>query len=200
MMTREATEIDTPPLGDFLRSVRCDQGLEISAVAEQTKISRKNLTAIENGSYGDLPADAYTRGFYRLYATMLCLDAEQILKRYDSEKASQGKTKGKTTTFLPGNDEQVNMLAERPSRVVLSSIGLILSMLLFLGAFLCWYFSWNPATFLSQKLRSMDKSPQPIEQVQLETVGPADIPQTMEIFSTAAFYTSDTDSDVPSSS
>ena len=55
-------------------------------------------------------------------------------------------------------------MAERPTFLPFSFLGMILLLLLLFGGFLSWYFSWNPATYLSQKLRSLDQNPQQIEQ------------------------------------
>ena len=59
--------------------------------------------------------------------------------------------------------QEVGNMAERPSYMPFSFFGLLVLLMLLLGGVLSWYFSWNPATYLSQKLRSLEE-PQRIEQ------------------------------------
>ncbi|MCP3891537.1 MAG: helix-turn-helix domain-containing protein [Desulfobulbaceae bacterium] len=172
-MTKESIEI-TPALGDYLRATRREQGWDLSTVAEETKISHRNLQAIEESNYSSLPAEAFTRGFYRLYANILSLDPEDIIKRYDTEKASLPKTSNQSNSSYKTRDQDVGIMAERPSFLTFSSFGLILFLLLFFGAFLCWYFSWNPATFLSQKLRSLENDRPMTQQTQVKKEVSAD--------------------------
>ena len=158
----EPTEPTYQSLGDHLRIVRTSKGLDFEAVAEETKISLKNLKAMEENNYDSLPADVFTRGFYALYARLLSLDPNEILKKYDTEKNISKKSENNIPTPRSSSRDHVT-LAERPSNLPLSSLGLFLLLLLVFGAFLCWYFSWNPATYLSQKLRHSDLSAQQAE-------------------------------------
>ena len=47
-------------------------------MASNTKISKRYLRAIEADDYATLPAKVYTRGFVRLYASVLGLDADRV--------------------------------------------------------------------------------------------------------------------------
>jgi cytoskeletal protein RodZ len=163
-MSSTSAEAEYPSLGDYLRETRINQGLELVTVSEQTKISAKSLQAIEESDFTALPAEAFTRGFYALYAKNLSLDSEAILEMYTQERPNQHKS---TNSPMPPPSklaQEVSNMAERPTFMPFSFLGLILLLLLFFGGFLCWYFSWNPATYLSQKLRSLDK-PQQVERI-----------------------------------
>jgi cytoskeletal protein RodZ len=153
-MSVQTMEMEHSSVGDFLRDTRGKQGLDLDAIADETKISMKNLRAIEAGDFSALPAEAFTRGFYTLYAKALSLDPEHVLKRYTAEKPPQSKSASKSSAR---NDQaqDVSHMAARPSSLPLAIVGLALLFLLLAGGFLSWYFSWNPATFLSQKLRSL---------------------------------------------
>lgn len=164
----EAAEVRSTTLGKYLRTTRLEQGLDISTVSQETRISMNNLQAIEEDEYSVLPADAFTRGFYKLYAKILALDPEDILNRYDDEKPDDPASTSSSQPVFVRRDLDVGVMAERYPSLPSSSIGMICFALLLFGAFLCWYFSWNPASFLSHKLRSLDQSPNHIEQVQTE--------------------------------
>lgn len=68
--------------GSLLRKVRESQGVEITDIAQRTKISVAHLTAIENESAGDLPAAVYVQGFVQTVAKVLKLDPAQVAKTY----------------------------------------------------------------------------------------------------------------------
>lgn len=146
-------------LGDYLREMRMKKGLDLEAVAEGTRISPKNLRAIEEGNFAALPAEVFTRGFYTLYAKCLALDPGEILEMYKKERKNLPKDSHATP---PPNRlaENLKNLADPPSSSPLTYIGFILLLLLLFGAFLCWYFSWNPASYLSSKLRGLNDTQQ----------------------------------------
>jgi hypothetical protein len=54
-------------------------------------------------------------------------------------------------------------------------------LLLLFGAFLCWYFSWNPASYLSVKLRSLDEA----QQIQLAKNGGNQAKVSQSVFAMA---------------
>lgn len=150
--------MDTMPLGELLRETRIKQGLDLDSVAEGTKISPKNLLAMEEGNFAALPAEVFTRGFYTLYARHLALDPKKILALYGQERKILPRESHYHTP--PPNRLAQNMknLADPPNSLPFAYFGLMLLLLLLFGAFLCWYFSWNPASYLSLKLRSFDPS------------------------------------------
>jgi flagellar biosynthesis protein FlhG len=68
--------------GALLRKVRESQGIELSDIAQRTKISVTHLSAIENELSGDLPAPVYVQGFVQTVAKFLKLDPAQVSKTY----------------------------------------------------------------------------------------------------------------------
>ena len=164
-MSQPSIETEFTTLGFLLRETRVQQKKDLATIADETKISYRNLQAMENDNFADLPAEAFSRGFYTLYAKVLSLNPEEILQKYSQEKAKLPR-KDPDTAFPPtSHTNQVGDMAARPTIMPLSYIGLILFILLLFGAFISWYFSWNPATYLSEKLRSMQDHQQ-IEHVQ----------------------------------
>lgn len=73
---------ETQFTGALLRKVRESQGIEISDIAQRTKISTAHLAAIESESIGDLPAAVYVQGFVQQVAKFLKLDPVQVSKTY----------------------------------------------------------------------------------------------------------------------
>jgi len=167
-MSLQSTEKEYAGLGEFLRETRISQGIDLLTVAKQTRISGKILQAMEENNFAVLPAEAFARGFYVLYAKVLAIDPEEVLQMYAKERRKLHKLKD--ILSLPNHKlaDQVGNLAERPSFMPASFLGLILLLSLLFGGFLCWYFSWNPAIYLSQKLRNLEQNPDRLEQV-LET-------------------------------
>ncbi len=155
--------MDNILLGEFLRETRIKLGLDLEAIAEGTRISPKNLLAIEESNFAALPAEVFTRGFYTIYAKYLSLDPAKILEMYGQERRNLPKESHYKTP--PPNRPAQNMknLATPPSSLPFAYFGLSLLLLLLFGAFLCWYFSWNPASYLSFKLRSLDEAQQVLQ-------------------------------------
>lgn len=66
-------------LGALLKKEREERRLTLRDVTEATKISRRNLTALEDGQLGFLPHPVYLKGYVRNYARLLGLDAEAMV-------------------------------------------------------------------------------------------------------------------------
>lgn len=73
---------DTEFTGALLRKVRESQGIEIFEISTRTKISRSHLVALEEETYGELPAIVYVRGFVTEVAKYLRLDPAQVQRTY----------------------------------------------------------------------------------------------------------------------
>jgi len=158
-MSQEPSQFAEESLGDHLRNTRTSKGLSFAEIANETKISIKNLMAMEENNFDSLPAEVFTRGFYTLYSGRLLLDAGLILKRYDSEKSCSRKDDVNLLSACKNKHEYGNM-AERPNSLPFSYIGVFVLFFIVFGAFLSWYFSWNPATYLSQKIQNGQESTQ----------------------------------------
>ncbi len=154
-MTEENQTEKHETLGEYLVQQRKEKDLKIEDILEETKIPPKTLKAMEADDYGQLPADAFARGFYMLYAKYLALDPNDILERFDRER-TQKPGRGRFTSPTK-QVKHVNTMAARPSMVTGSLLGLNLVIIIGAIALICWYFSWNPATYISEKLRSFQE-------------------------------------------
>jgi cytoskeleton protein RodZ len=65
-------------VGETLRRARQEQGLDLCAVAAQTKISAKYLEAIESDDRKILPSGFFYKSFVEQYAKSLSLDTKEI--------------------------------------------------------------------------------------------------------------------------
>jgi cytoskeletal protein RodZ len=157
-MMKTQSEHERETLGAFLRRTREERGLTFEQVVDSTKISPNCMKALEEDDYDNLPADAFVRGFYGIYARYLSLDPDEIRDRYNQQKKQQPKT-DESSSPTPGElAMQTSSMAEPPSVTSHSVVGLSLLALIIAGIAACWYFSFNPATYLSQTLRG-DKAP-----------------------------------------
>ncbi len=74
-------------IGSMLRETRMARGLEIGDIAKKTRISAHFLKDLEEGRFNRIPR-VFDRGYLKIYATFLDLDATPLLARYEQEKQS----------------------------------------------------------------------------------------------------------------
>lgn len=158
MSLPETSPSNSQSLGQLLKGKRKDRGFDLKTITQETRITAANIQAIEEDNYDALPAPVFARGCYQLYAKFLGLDTNEILERYDTEYAQQIGS-NKYNTPPPGRLVQdIGNMATKPNGFPFSYLGLFLLIFLAFGAFLCWYFSWNPAAFLSKQLRGIENT------------------------------------------
>jgi flagellar biosynthesis protein FlhG len=73
---------DTEFSGELLRRIRESRGIELTEIAQITKIGRAHLLAIEEENEKALPATVYARGFLVELAKFLRLDPMRVQKTY----------------------------------------------------------------------------------------------------------------------
>jgi len=72
-------------VGAFLREARETTGRTVIDVAENLRIRRVYLEAIEDGRFDELPGATYAVGFVRSYAAYLRLDTPTLVARFKEE-------------------------------------------------------------------------------------------------------------------
>ena len=168
-MENNDSSTDFETLGALFRRLRLERSLDINDVAEETRIPPKTIRAIETDDYDRLPAPAFARGFYSLYAKMLDLNHDEVIRRYYEERTENSTTK--TSSKLPAPSWQqhknIGTMAERPYLTPGSIIGSAILVLILLVSGIFWYIGYNPATGISQWLRNFQE--EPTVQVQQET-------------------------------
>ncbi|TMH37037.1 MAG: helix-turn-helix domain-containing protein [Betaproteobacteria bacterium] len=80
--TGDATSLralDTMRAGDRLKAAREAAGLSLDQVAQQLKLAPRQVKALEDESFDQLPGRTFSRGFVRNYARLLNLEADELL-------------------------------------------------------------------------------------------------------------------------
>jgi len=72
-----------PGIGQLLARARMAQGLSLEDVAGQLKFSARQLEALEQERFDELPGSTFARGMVRGYARLLKLDAEPLLAQLE---------------------------------------------------------------------------------------------------------------------
>lgn len=73
-------------LGEALKAVREAKGLTLVDAADQTRVRRAYLEAIEEMRLDALPSRPFTMGYIRAYATFLGLDPDLAIERFKSDE------------------------------------------------------------------------------------------------------------------
>lgn len=68
--------------GERLKKEREQRNLSLEDIAQATKISARNLRALEAEDFANLPGGVFNRGFVRAYARHLGVDEESLIKLY----------------------------------------------------------------------------------------------------------------------
>lgn len=123
--------------GNMLREAREAKGLELEAIAAETRIPLRHLEAIEAGDFGQLPSRTYAIGFSRTYAREVGLNEREVLDQVRTDLAEEEPHRpARPDRFEPGDPARV------PSRG-LAWLSLVAVVLLVVGAFTFYrtYFS-----------------------------------------------------------
>ena len=72
-------------IGRMLREARMARNLDIADIAQRTHISGHYLAAMEEGKFHSIPK-VFDRGYLKIYAGALNIDAKPILAMYDSRQ------------------------------------------------------------------------------------------------------------------
>ena len=152
------TEQET--LGSLFRKMRLERSLDISDIADETRIPPNTVRAIEADDYDSLPAHAFARGFYTLYGKMLGIDQDEVLRRYSEERGLPVDEKPQENISTPSlKHKHIGSMAQRPTAHAGSMIGFSILVLILAAAGICWYIGYNPAPGVSKWLRGLQESP-----------------------------------------
>ncbi|HBT96773.1 MAG TPA: hypothetical protein DEB25_03585 [Desulfobulbaceae bacterium] len=140
-------------LADYLRRQRQEAGLTAAEFCQRTRISPAMLRAMESGDYPALPANAFARGFYTLYAKALGLNCEYIVNWYNQERQQVGDADSTNTGGLAihAAPEIHRMASARHARPLITLLILLLVLALLVTT-LCWRFEINPIAVIREKI------------------------------------------------
>ena len=128
---------EVPPLGAVLRAARESRGESLSEVARALKLSVRQLDAIEEERFAELPGPAFVKGFVRNYGRHLGVDVEHMV-------SARWGTGASVIELVPmANAEGIIPASGERSRMRKLFVPVLLVLLL--GGALAWYFDgFNP--------------------------------------------------------
>ena len=88
-------------IGSVLRAARLKRGQTLEAVAQQTRISKRFLEALENDRFEQFPAIVYLRGFLRGYCEHLEVDFDEIWAKLQQVQAAPAAEDASTPSAAP---------------------------------------------------------------------------------------------------
>lgn len=125
----DLTAAEASRLGEELREARMALGVSLADMAQQIRIRRIYLQALEEGRLQDLPGQAYVVGFLRNYANALGLDTDEVLRRF--REVSE-----------PGPKANLVFPEPVPSRGLPAGAVMLAGAVLAVGAYVFWY-NWS---------------------------------------------------------
>lgn len=133
-----------------LRRAREDLGRDLFRIADDLKIRRVYLQAIEDGRFDDLPGATYAVGFVRAYAEYLGLDSVAVVGRFKQE--------------VDGLNERLQLVFPTPvpESKIPSGAVLLISILLVVLAYGGWYYLSSRDTDLGSRVLDLPESLEPL--------------------------------------
>ncbi|MEO7635711.1 MAG: RodZ domain-containing protein [Sphingomicrobium sp.] len=125
-MDEEVVETDVSTVGERLRAAREEQGMRLEDIAAQTRIPLRHLESLETGSWEQLPAQTYTTGFAKSYASAVGLDRVEIGEQLRAEMGGERSAAATTTEVFEAADPARTM----PTWLVLGAIAAVIVLVL----------------------------------------------------------------------
>jgi cytoskeleton protein RodZ len=97
--------------GARLKAAREAAGLSIDQVAQQLKLAQRQVKALEDENFAELPGRTFSRGFFRNYARLVNLDADELLEHLPDAAITP-------SLVAPTLHSTAAMIAELPSEGV----------------------------------------------------------------------------------
>ena len=91
-MGSKVTEPPAMSFGEELRRERVVREISLEEISAATKISLRQLQALEDGDVRKLPPQTFTRGFIRAYSKHLGIDPEEKVNAYLADLAGAERT------------------------------------------------------------------------------------------------------------
>ena len=145
--------------GKTLAAQREAMGWTVEQVADQLKLAVRQVVALEQGDYANLPGPAVVRGFVRAYAKVVKLDAAPLVAQIALDDPAAGDA---TSTSLrrdrPASFSQVRFPTngKRASKLPLGLIAA--AVLLIAGVAAAWQFGAIPASLFSRSAPAAGES------------------------------------------
>lgn len=109
-------------LGQVLKRYREAEGLKISQIEKDIKISHRMIEALEKDDYRTLPDELYVKNIIKTYARYLSLDYNKLLSLYDAAKVK----KEPKEIIIKSKPVKVIMTPQRVKNLIICAVILIL--------------------------------------------------------------------------
>jgi cytoskeleton protein RodZ len=164
-MTEETGVADAADgVGDELARARAAQGLSIADIARQLKFASRQIEAMEQGRFEDLPSGTFARGMVRSYARLLKLDAEPLVGRMAARVTAPDNAGAVASTQRPipitDNNRRSNRIYAALSIAILGVIAAVV-------------FEWQRDNANAARLSFVPAAQAPVEPQRLSAVSPS---------------------------
>ncbi|NLZ94170.1 MAG: DUF4115 domain-containing protein [Firmicutes bacterium] len=143
-------------IGQELKQAREALGLSFEEITERSMIPKKYLNALEKEQFSLFPGEVYAKGALRKYATILGLDAQGLITRYNNYKTGSKEAEESAEIFsqetAPVSEKQSVKQNVVDSGKIQKSTRLLLTILIILGLLTAAYFIFR---------QTMTADPQP---------------------------------------
>ena len=110
----EVADAGAAGVGDELARARAALGLSIADIAQQLKFGARQIEAMEQGRFEDLPSGTFARGMVRSYARLLKLDSERLVGQMAARVAVPDNAEAVASIRRPipitDNSRRVNLI------------------------------------------------------------------------------------------
>jgi len=117
-------------IGNVLREAREARGWSLEEVSERTKIKRRYIQAMEEGSFDVLPGRVYVKGFLRSYAKLLGLSPEELIAGFEKQYMVEDLA---PIPEVIGGRKNLSWQSRRPRFVVYALLVVIVGLLMVFG-------------------------------------------------------------------
>jgi len=150
-------------VGEELARARAALGLTVADVAQQLKFAVRQIEALEQGRFEDLPTGTFARGMVRAYGRLLKLDAEALVGRMAARVAAPDNAEAVASAHrpIPITD------SARRSNMVYAALSVAI-----LGVIAAVVFEWQRERTSAARLSFVPAAQAPVE---AQRAGEADI-------------------------
>jgi cytoskeleton protein RodZ len=116
-------------VGEELARARKALGFSVADVAQQLKFSARQIEALEQGRFAELPTGTFGRGMVRAYARLLKLDPEPLVQRVAGRTATPDNAAAVASVRRPipitDSSRSTNLIYAALSLAILAVIGVV---------------------------------------------------------------------------
>ena len=163
--------------GRYLQAIRVEKRISLDQVAEETRITVRNLEAIDREDPQGLPPEAFLKGFLRAYAKAVGADGDEAVRRYDAHRMMTRETED------PGRQPERARFGMRWKLAA----ALALLLVLIVGSIFAWQWVSPPhieTAPIAAEPGAVSPEPPPVDSAQNRPAPPAAPPHILMVSAT----------------